>query len=235
MLLRWCLPIVTYHRVGVSRGDHVPTVSAETFEWQLSFLARHQFHTIAFDTLLEAIACRTPVPRRTVLITFDDSYEETYSVAAPLLHRFGFRATVFVPPFDIGRAHMMTWNQLRELSQNGMAVGSHTLSHAYLPLASQERIREELMQSKAVLEQELQRPIRWLSYPVGGFTPFAQAVAREAGYQAACTTNRGLTKAVHDLFALRRIKITERDRHPLIFSAKLSGYYDYFRRLEQPA
>ena len=94
---------------------------------------------------------------------------------------------------------------------------------------------EEVVESKRVIETRLGRPVAHLSYPVGGYSPFTITAAREAGYQAACTTNRAHTRWPIDRFALRRIKVTERDNNPLWFLAKVSGYYDCFRRLKQPS
>lgn len=229
------VPIFAYHRVGEPQGDHVPTVTPETFEWQLQFLQRHHYQVIDLGQFVEQRLHETSDQRRYVVITFDDGYAETFSVAAPLLRRFGCRAIVFVTPAEVGLPGFMTWEQLRAVTQAGITIGSHTMYHTYLPLISRDKVEHELVESKRTLEQRLGRPITWLSYPVGGYTPEVQAVAKTAGYQGACTTNRGVSKRADDLFALRRIKITERDRNPVAFWVKLSGYYDLFRRLESPA
>ena len=231
----WTIPILAYHRVGEPKGDHVPTVTPECFERQLAFMARHRVTILSFGDVVDKLRAGAPIPRRSAVITFDDGYEGTATIAADLLHRFGFHATVFVTPGEIGLPGFMSWDQVRTVSHNGMAVGSHTMHHAFLPMVSGEKARRELVESKAAIEQQLGRPVQWLSYPVGGFTAEIQALAKEAGYQAACTTNRGTSKRATDLFALRRVKVTERDCRTLLFRAKLSGYYDLFRRLEPPA
>ena len=98
-----------------------------------------------------------------------------------------------------------------------------------------ERLPEELVQSKQVIEERIGRPVTLLSYPVGGFTSQVQSAVQQAGYVAACTTNRASPRPGIDPYALRRIKVTERDGNPVLFWAKLSGYYDVFRRLREPA
>ena len=231
----WTIPILGYHRVGEPKGDHVPTVRPGTFDMHLRFFSRHRYRVLDVSELIDQMEQGRPVQRRSVVLTFDDGYEETSTIAAPLLRRFGFPATVFVSPAEIGLAGFMTWEQLRAVARDGITVGSHTAHHTFLPLLSAERAEQELMESKQLLEQRLGQAVFCLSYPVGGFTPEIQAMARSAGYRAACTTNRGLSKYTTDLFALRRIKMTERDRHHVSLWAKLSGYYDCFRRLERPA
>ena len=231
----WNVPILGYHRIGEPKGDHVPTVTPESFEKQMAFLARRRYRVMSLDDCVRKVAAGEPFSPRSVVITFDDGYEETLTIAAPLLHQHGFCATVFVTPGEVGYPGFMTWDQVRQIAQNGFTVGSHTMHHTYLPMTACEKVRRELAESKQILEQQLSRPIQWLSYPVGGYTPAIQALAREVGYRAACTTNRGVSKWARDLFALRRIKMTERDGNPALMQFKLSGYYDLFRRLGEPA
>jgi peptidoglycan/xylan/chitin deacetylase (PgdA/CDA1 family) len=234
---RWSyhVPILGYHRVGPYKSDHVPTVTEDAFERQLAFLAKLRYRVLSLAELAASLDRGEPQPRHATVITFDDGYEETHSVAWPLLKRFGFPATVFVTPAEVGTPGFMTWEQVRELSADGFTIGSHTMHHSYLPLVDAGRLPEELVQSKQVIEERIGRPAEFLSYPVGGFTSAVQTVARQAGYRAACTTNRIMTDQALDRYALRRIKVTERDGQPLLFWAKLSGHYDAFRQLKRPS
>ena len=233
---RWSyyLPILGYHRVGLFKGDHVPTVSAQAFERQLAWLSRWQYRVVGLEAVVACLEQGRPLPRRTTVITFDDGYEETCTVAWPLLKRFGFPATVFVTPGEVGLPGFATWAQVQAMAQDGMTIGGHTMHHSYLPLVPPERLPEELADSKRAIEERIRRPVQFLSYPIGGFTSEAQRIAQEAGYLAACTTNRAASRRAIDRWALRRIKITDRDAHPLPLRAKLSGYYDLFRRLKRP-
>ena len=234
---RWSyhIPILGYHRVGTLKPDHVPTVSGEAFEHQLRFLTRARYHVLTLDELAAIMDRGERVPRRSAVLTFDDGYEETHTVAWPLLKRYGFTATVFVTPAEVGLPGFATWEQIIEMARGGMTIGSHTMHHQYLPLVLAERLHEELVQSKLIIEERIGQAVRFLSYPVGGFTPEVQEMARRAGYLAACTTNRSLSMHDVDRFALRRIKITEADAKPFVLFAKLSGYYDAFRQLKQAA
>ena len=232
---RYHVPILGYHRVGEYRGDHVPTVSPEAFERQLQFLAKRRYRVILLDEVLSCLSRGERTPPRSVVITFDDGYEETYTVAWPLLRRFGFPAIVFITPAEVGLRGFATWEQVAAMAKDGMTIGSHTMNHRYLPLVGEEQLDEEIIKSKQVIEARVGQPIAYFSYPVGGFTPAVQRLVQQAGYRGACTTNRTQSRWTIDPFALRRIKVTERDGHPLLFWAKVSGYYDAFRRLEQPA
>ena len=226
-------PILAYHRVGRFKNDHVPTVSVQAFEAQMKHLHRSRVRVVPLEAMVETLAKGGPAPRGVTAITFDDGYEETHTNAWPLLKRFGFPSTVFVTPGEVGLPGFATWTQVRELAVDGVTVGCHTMHHTYLPLAKDEALTEELVDSKRVIEEKTGRPVRLMSYPVGGYTVRAQEIVRSAGYLAACTTNRGQRRGL-DLFALRRIKMTDRDANSLLLAAKLSGYYDAFRRLRQP-
>ncbi len=228
-------PILGYHRVGESQGDHVPTVSAAVFDRHLRWLARFKFQVVSLETLLGCMERGVQPPRRGVVITFDDGYEETCSVAWPLLQRHRYPATVFVTPNEVGLSGFASWTQLEAMAQDNLSIGSHTLNHAFLPLADEERLRQEILESKQAIESRLNRPVALFSYPIGGYTPQAQVVVRDTGYRGACTTNRGSSRWWIDPFALRRIKMTERDGQLIRFLAKVSGYYDTFRQLESPA
>ncbi|MBI4003617.1 MAG: polysaccharide deacetylase family protein [Candidatus Omnitrophica bacterium] len=228
-------PILAYHRVGEFKGDHVPTVSTRTFERHLTFLARGRYRVVGLEEVIASLARGQRPARRSVAITFDDGYAETHEVAWPLLKRFGFPATVFVAPAEVGWPGFATWQQVAAMARDGLVIGCHTMHHSYLPLVNANRLPEELVESKRVIEERIGRSVTLLSYPVGGFTPQIQSAVQQAGYAAACTTNRASPHPGIDPYALRRIKVTERDGNPMLFWAKVSGYYDLFRRLREPA
>ena len=132
--LRWHVPIVGYHRVGRATGDHVPTVSAAAFERQMAYLARHRYTVLDFPEVVERLAHRGTFDRKTVAITFDDGYEGTATIAAPILDRYGFHATVFVTPSEVGLPGFLTWEQVKAMAGNGVTIGSHTMHHTSLPM-----------------------------------------------------------------------------------------------------
>ncbi len=228
------LPVLGYHKVGDPKQTHVPTVSAAAFERQLAFLARHRYRVLSLAEIADHVDQGRPFPRHSTAITFDDGYEETATVAWPLLRRYEFPAAVFVTVAEIGLAGFMSWDQVDRLAKDSMEIGCHTMHHAYLPRVNEQRLPEELVASKQQLEARLGRRVDFISYPIGGYTPVVQDVVRQAGYRAAFTTNRTTDRARLDRYALRRIKVTERDANPFRMAFKLSGYYDVFRRLHDP-
>jgi peptidoglycan/xylan/chitin deacetylase (PgdA/CDA1 family) len=94
-----------------------------------------------------------------------------------------------------------------------------------LPYA--ERV-SQLTESKRLLETNLKHPVNFLAYPIGGFDEPGKKLARELGYQAAFTTNRGRDRKAKDLYELKRIRVKDSDLDWQLW-LKLSGYYNLFR------
>ncbi|MCR4336920.1 MAG: polysaccharide deacetylase family protein, partial [Candidatus Omnitrophica bacterium] len=87
---------------------------------------------------------------------------------------------------------------------------------------------------KRILEQELGVPIDHFTYPIGGFNREIQEIVKKAGYQSACTTNRGYERSNKDLYALRRIRLSNDNTSDFLLRVKLSGYYNLTRKLKFP-
>ena len=125
------------------------SIEPEDFDWQMKYLVEHGYHTISPDDLYDFLAGQGTLPDRPVLITFDDGYVDNYTNAYPILKKYNLKATIFVVTgFLSKRKGYLTWDQLREMEQNGIAIESHTVTHAPLPDLPDERIREELVESK---------------------------------------------------------------------------------------
>jgi len=220
-------PILLYHHVA-KRTDPTVTVSPGAFERQIVRLVQGGERVVPFERWVGAFRGEGGIPRRPVIITFDDGYLDTYTEAFPVLRRHRIPATLFIATDWVGRTGYLNWDHLREMAQEGWTIGSHTRSHAYLPDLSRLKWEGEIRGSKEILEEKLQRAVTLFSYPVGGFTEESMAYVQKAGYRAACTTNRGSFLSFHP-YRLTRIKMTEAT-HPLVLWAKTSGYYERFKR-----
>jgi len=113
---------------------------------------------------------------------------------------------------DAAEFSMMTWAQLRVLSQAGMEIGDHSYSHPFLTEMTDLEVEAELVQSRVRLESEIGRPVRSVCYPYGAYSANVAQVVRYAGYTSACTTESGLTNFLSsDRYAMRRLLISDRD------------------------
>ena len=233
---RYVVPILTYHHVGVSSSKwRLNAVSEKSFDYQMNFIKRHGFEVISFDDLVEGIKKGHLFSRNTVVLQFDDGYEDNYKYAFPILRKYGFPAMVFLVSDKINThdnfATYLTWDEVKEMGKYNFLAGAHTRHHAYLPSLSLIEAQNEIAGSKKVIEDHLGHGIDYFSYPSGGFTKDIERLVKEAGYKAAVTTNRGKGRYNLDLYALKRIHMNNTDDRysGLILWFKLSGYYNLFR------
>ena len=131
------LPILMYHYVDDAPPVLGPdagglTVRTRAFELQMDFLAKNGYHTVTLEQVYAAMAGLISLPAKPVALTFDDGGLDDYTVAFPILHSHHFVATFFVITGFVGGSNTMSWNQLRAMQLNGMAIESHTVRHADL-------------------------------------------------------------------------------------------------------
>jgi len=232
---RYVVPILTYHHVGIPSGKwRLNTVSEKSFEYQMRFMKRHGFEVISFDDLVEGIKKGHQFARNTVVLQFDDGYEDNYKYAFPILKKYEFPAMVFLISDSIGKPDFLTWDEIKEMEKYNFLAGAHTRHHVYLPRADLDKAKDEIEGSKKVIEDRLGHSINYFCYPSGGFTEDVKRIVKEAGYKAAVTTNRGKDRYNVDLYELKRIHMnnTDDEYSGLILWVKLSGYYNLFRKLK---
>jgi peptidoglycan/xylan/chitin deacetylase (PgdA/CDA1 family) len=161
----------------------------------------------ALSTFDEVAAGGTDAAGPRVVFTFDDGCETDLIFAAPILKEAGFGATFYVTVAHLGRRGYLSESQLRELSDAGFEVGSHSLTHSYLHDLSDARVREEVAGSKERLEQLTGRAVRHFSCPGGRWDARVAAAAREAGYESLVTSRPGLNAPGVDRFRLSRVAV----------------------------
>jgi peptidoglycan/xylan/chitin deacetylase (PgdA/CDA1 family) len=207
-LLRACdhrfLTILLYHRVTDAIPEDGLTVHPERFR-DIAKMLHSRFRVVPLAEAFRLIREGQPIPPRTVAITFDDSYHDNLP-AARVLAELGLHATFFIPTGFVGTRrrfdwdlHLpempnLTWDDVREISRLGHDIGSHTVNHFNLGQAGPDEAREELINSKKELEEQLQRRVRFLAYPFGGrndLRPEYVPLIEEAGYEGVVSAYGG--------------------------------------------
>ena len=198
--------VLNYHMVNTMFISLA--VEPSDFDWQMKYLVDHGYHTITPDELYDFLAGQGTLPDRPVLITFDDGYVDNYTNAYPILKKYNLKATIFiVTGFVSKRKGYLTWDQLREMEQNGITMQSHTVTHAPLPELPDDRIREELVESKKQAEVELGHPIEFIAYPTGVHDLHIVGIAKEAGYKGGFTVKYGNVDRSSNIYAMERVPI----------------------------
>ena len=213
------LPILMYHHIthlpaNASATWRTLTVTPEAFEAQVKWLTDNGYHTLYFSDLVAYFRDGVPLPEKPIILTFDDGWTDDYTIAFPILRKHCMVGTFFPPVAWVNRSNgskVMTWPMIEEMSRGGMEFGSHTIDHHLLNEQTAQRITEELVGSKAALEQHVGRPVVALAYPGGGHNPLAVSLVPKAGYGAAVGVKAGVEQARSDLFLLQRIAIPYSD------------------------
>lgn len=235
------LTIIGWHRVdddseGLSTGF-------DDFCRHLDVLAGWGAVVLPLEQAVAGLASGT-LPERAVALTFDDGYASVVERAWPELRDRGLPATLFAVTdylagdqrfaWDLGepehdRHRLARAEDLVAAVADGLDIGSHTVTHPWLPRLGPERLRRELVESRATLEQLLGRPVTSLAYPTGGWDPAVRAAAADAGYRVAITVDRGLNTRRTPRLSLRRAFVPD---DPADLRLVLDGAYTVLRPLD---
>jgi len=199
------------------------SVSPQAFEAQLRYLVRAGYQPVTLCDLIYHLSLGTPLPEKPIILTFDDGYEDHYTNAYPLLQKYGFVGAFFIitEPVDSRRAGYMSWAQIEIMSTAGMEIGAHGYTHLDLRGQSVDYIIWQAVGSREAIEARLQQPVRFFSYPSGGYDEQVINVLRSANFWGAVTTEAGTKQSSRRPFALRRIRVRSSDT-PDTLALKLS-------------
>ena len=205
------LPVLMYHhtqdsQTAAQNGNGYLTVTPETFEKQLAYLNDQHYVSIGPADLIAFFNSGQSLPKKPIMLTFDDGYSDFATVAAPLLTRYSIKATVFVPTGLLENPGYLSWSNIASLAQSGFYFGNHTWSHQNLG-TSLEKIKKEVDTAKLQLTDHGQDPFKVFAYPYGTISQRASGYLRQSGYQLAFTTIPGRVQCQKQRLSLPRIRI----------------------------
>lgn len=238
------IPVLMYHAIGKPVDEEIAvnpyfrvTTSSEQFEKQMSWLHDNGFQGVTLKSLLEDVG-----EGKKVVITFDDGFQDFYTNAWPILDRFGFSATVFLPTKFIGNSDGETlisgkphlnWEQIQLLDKKGVEFGSHSHSHPVLYQCSKETVVKELRESYRLIENKIHGKVVSFSYPFAfpsndkKYVQFICSEAENAGYAFVVSTQIGTNKiAGLSRKKIKRIPVNDAD-DIVFFGAKIVGAYNW--------
>lgn len=213
-----------YHYLGDPNApeDFPYWVAVDEFQKQMKFLQTRGFQTINLQQLADHIFEKKTIPRRSVVLTFDDGQLSFYEYAYPVLKMHGFTATMFLITSRIGQENYMDWKQIVEMQRDGFSFESHSLTHPILTKIDSAQAKKEISYSKEMLEKKLTTPIRFFAYRGGHYNDQIKEYVKQAGYHAAVCSRYGYNNNESDRYALYRIPVRRSDTL-LSFSAKSYG------------
>jgi peptidoglycan/xylan/chitin deacetylase (PgdA/CDA1 family) len=231
------LLVLTYHAVDTRRS--VISVTPGLFRLQMEALASLGPSGISLQDAFrhrERIGC---FPADAVVLTFDDGYLSVLDQALPIMQSFGFRGTAYIISGFVGLnaeqarnanryidRDLLGWQQLSELVNCGMEIGSHTVDHPDLTRLHPQLCESELSESREKLQQKLQVPVESFAYPFGFMNP-AVCAAASLHYRYACTARLGRNIPQLDLLQIRRVDVYYL-RRAALFGRLMEGRLDVY-------
>jgi peptidoglycan/xylan/chitin deacetylase (PgdA/CDA1 family) len=196
------------------------TVSASLFAEQMAYLHKQGYTPI---TVTQFVTMRShnhaALPEHPVILTFDDGFADFYDEALPVLKQYDFLATLYVTTAFVNgtsrwlvregetKRLMLSWQQLLEISAQGIECGAHSHSHPQLDVLDNEAARHEILQSKRILEEQLDQEVLSFAYPFGYYTGKVQQLVQFAGYTSACAVKHAICTETDSSFSLPRLMI----------------------------
>jgi len=207
------VPILCYHQIrnwkstdGKVGKDYI--VEEQNFKDQIKMLADSGYHSILPDQLYAYLNTGAALPSKPIMFTFDDTDMDQFTVAAPTLKKYGFKAVYFIMTVSIGRkgkfVDYMTKEQIKELSDNGNVIGSHTYDHKNFKKYSGKDWEEQLDKPTKKLEEITGKKMTSFAYPFGLWNAEGIPELKKRGFKMAfaLSTKRDENEP---LFTIRRI------------------------------
>lgn len=233
-----------YHSVSrVMLGGSHPyfetTTTPEVFSEHMKYLDENGYTVLSLSEAVRMIKGEVEMSPKSVVITFDDGLRDFLENAYPVLAKYRFPSTVFLPTGFIGEKNLkfmrwecLSWGEVRMLHEKGVVFGSHTVSHQKLSELGGETVAAQFRDSKEAIERETRSAVDTFSYPYAfpvGQTRLIAELSKsliEAGYTNGVTTKIGRCSIGDEPLILKRIPVNEYDDLGLL-QAKLKGGYDW--------
>jgi peptidoglycan/xylan/chitin deacetylase (PgdA/CDA1 family) len=219
---RAAVPVLMYHVIKAPPpGTRYPElwVAPERFAAEMTALRDDGYQGVTLLQVLNAWRTGTALPRRPVVVSFDDGYPSQERGAFPILRHFGWPGVLNLEVHNLGPAGIGV-GAVRRLLAAGWEVDSHTVTHPDLTTVDDTRLRAELVTSRRLLRRRLGPGVATLfCYPSGRYDARVEAAVRAAGYRAATTTQPGWATPAVDRFALPRVRVDGSDDAATVLAA----------------
>lgn len=201
------IPILYYHSVRPSADNEV-IITPKKLKSELQYLKDEGYTTLTISELHDYLLNNSPIPKKSIIITFDDGYMDNYYNAFPILKELGMKATIFCVTSKLDGSYYLSVDAIKEMSDYGIDIQSHTVTHPKLDSLTYDKQLAELKESKNILESITGKAVTSIAYPFGNFNDDTIKAAKAAGYSLGFTTNRGLADRKDDSLKIDRIYVS---------------------------
>lgn len=202
--------VFMYHRFGETQ--HPATdIHAEQLDAHIQELKSGKYNLASVPDIVAAIQDGRSLPDRTVGITIDDAFKSLYTVGWPRFKKAGIPITLFVATDAVDQRlpDYMTWDQIRELRDAGVTIGSQTATHLHMPYSSAKANVADLAKSNERFKAELGSAPKLFAYPYGEASNAVKKYVRDAGFIGAFGQHSGVIYHGGDNFYMPRFALNE--------------------------
>lgn len=190
IMARLQVPVLCYHQIRDWRPTDSKTakdyiVPEATFRSEIKMLADSGYHTILPDQLYAYLTRGTPLPSRPIMLTFDDTDLGQFTVAFPELKKYGFKGVFFVMTVSLDKSNYMSREQVKQLSDAGNVIGSHTWDHKNIRKYDTADWAIQIDKPTRQLESITGKPVKYFAYPFGLWNTAAIPQLKKRGFVAA--------------------------------------------------
>lgn len=203
------VPVLYYHSVRESADNEV-TINPETLKTQLKYIKDQGYVTLTISDLKAYLLNNAPIPKKSIVITFDDGYMDNYSNAFPILKDLNMVATIFCITSDLDGTYYLSIDAINEMCHYGIDFQSHTVNHPKLDKMNYDEQLIELKESKKTLESITGKKVDSIAYPFGNFNDDSIKAAKDSGYSLGFTTKIGFSDRDDNPLKLDRIYISSK-------------------------
>ncbi|VTS14099.1 polysaccharide deacetylase family protein [Streptococcus pseudoporcinus] len=207
------IPILMYHAIHVMGPEETANanliIDPHLFEEQIKALKEAGYYFLSPQEAYRALSQNELPASKVVWLTFDDSMEDFYTTAFPILKKYQAKATnnVITGFTENQRPENLTLGQMREMKQFGMSFQDHTVNHPDLSVSDPQTQEHEMKDSKSFLDQNLNQETIAIAYPSGRYSEITLDIAKKLHYKLGVTTNEGLASAANGLLSLNRVRM----------------------------
>lgn len=207
------VPILCYHQVrnwkatdGKVGKDYI--VEIQNFKDQIKMLADSGYHTILPDQLYAYLNTGAKLPSKPIMLTFDDTDLDQFTVVNPTLKKYGYKAVYFIMTVSIGKkgkfVDYMSADQIKQLSDEGNVIGSHTYDHKNFKKYAGKDWEEQLDKPTKRLEEITGKKMTEFAYPFGLWNAEGIPELKKRGFRMAYQLSTKRDEK-DPLFTIRRI------------------------------
>lgn len=209
ILAREQVPILCYHQIrnwkatdSKAAKDYIVPVAE--FKTQMKMLADSGYHTILPDQLFSYLKYGTKLPSKPIMLTYDDTVIDQFTVADAEMKKYGFKGVFFIMTVSLGRPNYMSKAQVKSLSDEGHIIGSHTWDHHNVKKYQGEDWVTQIEKPTKTLEEITGKDIKYFAYPFGLWNPEAIPQLKKRGFDGAFVLAEKRDEN-DPLFTIRRI------------------------------